>query len=267
MTRRTAFDATGVCLIGAAGRLGRAIIEQLASSESLFLSGAIEHDRSPYIGQLAHENVPFSCDAAYYAEVSNVIVDFSTPESTARIIPIALELRKPLVCGVTGLPAETMSALARAGVQIPVLYDSNMSIGVAALKLAVEILSKTLDFDVEINEIHHAHKADVPSGTALTLGGVVSNARRAKGDEADIVVGRTGKRARGEIGISSVRGGSAVGTHTVYFFGEDETVSISHQASSRAAFAKGVLRAAAWLCTKDEGVYSMADVCASERVR
>ncbi|MDR1598122.1 MAG: 4-hydroxy-tetrahydrodipicolinate reductase [Holosporales bacterium] len=287
----------GICLVGAAGKMGNAIVEQikLISTHSdagptrsagpaahyeapisthsdapisthsdaiplenaAYLASAIEHEQSPLLGSpvSAIPNITYTSDLAAGAMASDVIVNFSAAESVARTISVAIAQRKPLVCGVTGLSDGTMDALKQAAAHIPVLYDANMSIGIAVMKKALRLLAQLLDFDVEISEVHHRHKKDTPSGTALSLAHTIAQVR----PQSTVTCARAGMRADGDIGISSSRGGSAIGTHNVMFLGEHEMVSLSHQAMSRAAFATGAVRAALWLRAQDSGWYSMED--------
>jgi 4-hydroxy-tetrahydrodipicolinate reductase len=242
-----------ICIIGAAGRMGQAIIGQI--SDAFELVGAVEMDGLPCIGQIALNDVPYTSDATAAATPCDVIIDFSTSQSVLNIIAVAAKLNKPLVCGVTGVSAETMSALAQAALQIPILYDSNMSPGVAALKGALRVLATALDYDAEIFEAHHATKADIPSGTALALANVIIQSRGRGAIRHNV------PRTSGfDVGISSARGGHTTGMHTVLLLGNDESIEITHRAWSRDAYAKGALRAADFVVRQPHGLFSAADL-------
>jgi 4-hydroxy-tetrahydrodipicolinate reductase len=163
------------------------------------------------------------------------------------------------VTGVTGMDEELKARLAEAGKRIPVLAASNMSLGVALLSRMAEQAAKVLgqDFDIEISEAHHRHKKDAPSGTALALAEVMSQARGSA--PVDKTVDRQGLRQPGSIGFSVVRAGDIVGEHTVLFAGAGERLELSHRAQSRATFAHGALRAARWITGKPAGLYRLAD--------
>jgi 4-hydroxy-tetrahydrodipicolinate reductase len=255
-----------VCVVGAAGRMGKEIINQIEMLDTVRLSGAIVSQHSMFINQAVHvgqncSSIHFSDDLKEYATMSDVILDFSKASATNNVINTALLLKKPVVCGVTEISPETENLIKKASSSIPILYSPNMSIGISAISKAVEMLSKILDFDIEINEIHHAEKRDIPSGTALLLGKIMAKARN--WSPSNTLFFRThdsGQRSHQQIGISSMRGGSNAGAHTIYFLGAGESIEITHRVESRAIFAKGAIAAAKWLYTKKNGLYSMTDL-------
>jgi len=193
-----------------------------------------------------------------------VLIDFTSPAATLAHAAACAASGRALVVGTTGLTAAQKAELAGAAARTPVLFAANMSVGVtlclALLRQAAQVLGD--DFDVEIIEAHHRHKVDAPSGTALRMGEVVAEALGR--NLADCAVygreGQTGARDRRTIGFATVRGGDIVGDHTVLFAGEGERIEITHKASSRLTFARGALRAAAWLAGQPAGLYDMQDV-------
>ncbi len=194
---------------------------------------------------------------------ARVAIDFSRPDLSLRALNVCRAARVPLVIGTTGHGAEFEARVAAAARDIAVLVAPNTSIGVAVAQELVRIAASALPatFDIEIVEMHHKLKADAPSGTALAL---ADSAARARGldSHADTLTGRSGNQSRrdGEIGIASVRAGDIVGTHTVLFAGSGERLTIGHEASDRAIFAHGAIRAAVWLAAQKPGRYAMANV-------
>lgn len=194
---------------------------------------------------------------------AQVVIDFSRPELSLRALNVCRAARVPMVIGTTGHGAEFDARVSAAARDIAVLVAPNTSIGVAVAQELVRIAAQALPagFDIEIVEAHHKHKLDAPSGTALAL---AESAARARGldPHADTLAGRAGQGARrdGEIGIASVRAGDIVGTHTVWFAGAGERLQVTHEATDRAIFARGALRAAAWLAMQNPGRYGMANV-------
>ncbi|MDR1207824.1 MAG: 4-hydroxy-tetrahydrodipicolinate reductase [Holosporales bacterium] len=242
-----------ICLVGAAGKMGKAIIQEIAQSNTVSLVGALESQNHTCLGEIAMNGVIYSSDATTAVEQCDVIVDFSMPSSTSDIIPFAMHFKKPLVCGVTGLPPEVQTALNKAAEEIPVFYASNMASGIHAVKKAIQAIATATDYDVEIMEIHHSSKADLPSGTAISLGQAVTEARSYEHNASY----RSKARARkDEVGISSLRGGSAIGTHSVFFLGEYESIEVTHRVTSKAVFAKGAIEAAEYIVTQPKGLYS-----------
>jgi 4-hydroxy-tetrahydrodipicolinate reductase len=194
---------------------------------------------------------------------ARVAIDFSRPDLSLRALNVARAARVPIVIGTTGHGAEFEARVAGAARDIAVLVAPNTSLGVAVAQELVRIASQALprDFDIEIVEAHHKHKVDAPSGTALAL---ADSAAKARGldPNADTLTGRAGqsRRREGEIGIASLRAGDIVGTHTVLFAGTGERLTVGHEATDRAVFASGAIRAADWLASQKPGRYTMAHV-------
>jgi 4-hydroxy-tetrahydrodipicolinate reductase len=235
-------------LLGASGRMGRAIAAVLESGGEAQLAGGCARGDEPGL-------LTGGCD---------VLVDFSAPDALALHLEAALAAGKPLVIGTTGLGPDHRQAIDRAARDIAILQSANMSLGVNLLAHLVRETARRLgeDWDVEIVEMHHRHKADAPSGTALLLG---SAAAEGRGVALDAVSDRgrdgiTGPRAAGHIGFASLRGGSVAGEHQAIFAAEGERLELGHRAESREIFARGAVRAAVWLHGRPAGFYAMADV-------
>jgi 4-hydroxy-tetrahydrodipicolinate reductase len=231
-----------VALIGAAGRMGQAIIA-LAKSEGVEVVARID------LG-----------DQLTFAD-ADVAIDFSHADAARSICEVAIKSKTPLVIGTTAHSAKQRDDILAVSKQIPVVLASNFSVGVSTLFALTEHAAKILgdDFDLEIVEAHHRMKKDAPSGTAKALAEILQRARQMKvlrhGRE-----GIVGERGKSEIGIHSVRGGDVVGDHTVIFAGQSERLELTHRASSRDTFARGAIRAARWLIGKSPGLYDMRDV-------
>lgn len=198
-------------------------------------------------------------------EHGNILVDFSSPNGLQASLKRALDSRIPLLVGTTGLDEQADSKIAEAAKQVAVLRAANTSLGVAILSDLVERTARMLgpDWDIEILEMHHRHKADAPSGTALALGRAAASGRETRMIAES---GRNGtglKREPGAIGFASLRGGTVAGDHDVIFAGPDERLILSHRAESRLIFARGALAAAKFLAGKSAGLYSMRDVIGS----
>jgi len=195
-------------------------------------------------------------------EACDVIIDFSAPAATQELCEAALKHPAALVIATTGFTAHQQNLLTEASKEMPVLYASNMSAGIALLKQLVEQVSATLkDFDIEIVEQHHRHKVDAPSGTALTLGEFAAKGRGL--DLEDVRVsgrdGQIGARTKDEIAVMALRGGDIVGRHTVGFYNDGEFLELNHTATSRETFSKGAIRAAKWIVNQESGLYSIND--------
>ncbi|HEX5339979.1 MAG TPA: 4-hydroxy-tetrahydrodipicolinate reductase [Gammaproteobacteria bacterium] len=253
-----------IALLGAAGRMGRAIIETAHDYSGVHISAALVQAGSPMLNRPASDALDYSADLDAALRDSDVLLDFATPDATSAALDACIAARKPLVIGVTGMDAVLQQRIERAGSDIAVLTAANMSLGVNLLLQLARSAAVVLDagFDIEILEAHHQHKKDAPSGTALALGETLAAARGVK-LETHAVYDRAGKQAArqpGSIGFSSIRAGDIVGDHTVLFAGPGERLELVHRAESRAAFARGALAAARWLAGKPAGRYGMADV-------
>jgi 4-hydroxy-tetrahydrodipicolinate reductase len=260
-----------IAIHGAAGKMGRALIQAVQANSGVHLGAAIDRSDVPELGKDAgvmagarQAEVAVSGDLDSAAAQFDVLIDFTRPDGTLAALDVCVKHRKAMVIGTTGLSDEQRARIAAAAKQIPICLSANFSIGVnVSLKLLEEAARVLGDStDIEIVEAHHRAKVDAPSGTALMMGEAV--ARGAGRDLKDSAVyeryGHTGARNRQTIGFSTIRGGDVVGDHTVMFLGDGERVEISHKASSRMNFAAGAVRAAAWLAGRGAGLYSMRDV-------
>lgn len=188
----------------------------------------------------------------------DVIIDFSIPEASMKILDFALEKKIPIVIATTGFSEEQLGKIRKAGEQIPVFQSYNMSYSVGVMKKIAAELAKLLEgSDIEIVETHHRRKIDSPSGTALILAESINNALDNKMHYEYDRHSKREKRSNDEIGIHSIRGGTEAGIHTVIYFGEDESMELKHTVTSRAVFAEGALKAAKFLVNQDNGVYNM----------
>ncbi len=255
-------------VIGAAGRMGRRILSLAAESGQFDIAAAVERKDHPDIGKdigLIAAARPIDVKLAnVYPGTADVAIDFSQPESTNKTIDYCLENNVALVLGTTGLSGEHREEIQAASRRIPVLYATNMSVGMNVLFDQAAKIAAMLgeEYDIEIVEQHHRFKKDAPSGTALTL---AENICKATGRDfpKSVSLGRSGKdalRQKGTIGVQAVRAGDIVGIHSVIFGTLGETVTLSHTANSRDTFVRGALRAAEWLVGKEPALYSMADV-------
>lgn len=260
-----------VAVIGAAGRMGKVLIEAVHAFAEVELGAAIVSESSSLVGVDAGElagvgklGVLCKSSLAQASTEFDVLIDFTTPTLTMANIDFCLENNKAIVIGTTGLDEEQKLKLNQAGERIPVVFASNMSVGMNVCFKVLDTIARTLgdDYDVEIIETHHRHKVDAPSGTAVSLGEVVANAldRDLKEHAVYGREGIIGPRTKKEIGFETVRAGDVVGDHTVLFATEGERIEITHKASSRMTFAKGAVRAADWLAKQPIGHYSMQDV-------
>ena len=261
---------TRVAITGAAGRMGKALIEAVQQAEGVQLGAAIERPGSSVIGVDAGElagvgklGVPV-VDAVMAAADFDVLIDFTLPEVTMQNLAACLQRGAAMVIGTTGLTDEQKQQLAAAAEKIGIVFAPNMSVGVNLCLKLLQMAAKVLgdEVDIEIVEAHHRHKVDAPSGTALRMGEVVAEALGRDLKECAVYgrEGRTGERERKTIGFETIRAGDIVGEHTVMFAGIGERVEITHKASSRMTFAGGAVRAAEWLRQQKNGLYDMQDV-------
>jgi 4-hydroxy-tetrahydrodipicolinate reductase len=259
-----------ICMAGAAGRMGRRILELAAASDDIEIGGALEMPAvagtSFNVGGESGKTIPVtvSADAAAELAKSDVLIDFTGPEACIANVKAAAEAGKAAVVGTTGLNAEQKAVLAECAKKIAIVHAPNMSVGVNLLfKLTREVAGILgLDYNVEITEIHHNQKKDSPSGTAVRLGECAADGLGLD-YKADTVHGReglVGKRPVREIGMHAIRGGDVVGEHTVSFFGQGERIELTHKAHNRDNFAKGSLVAARFAVKAKPGIYDMQDV-------
>lgn len=259
-----------VGIAGAAGRMGRTLVELAVAHAGLEFTAAFERPDAPQAGMdagllagVGAQGVLVRSSEALAEAPFDVLVDFTAPAATMAHVEACRRLGRALVIGTTGagMDRAVVTAAAR---EIPIVWAPNMSVGVNLCFKLLELASRVLgdEVDVEIIEAHHRHKVDAPSGTALRMGEVVAEALGR--DLAKCAVygrqGQTGARDRQTIGFATLRAGEIVGDHTVLFAGAGERVEITHRAENRATFAGGALRAAAWVAGRAPGLYDMQDV-------
>ncbi|MDD3475465.1 MAG: 4-hydroxy-tetrahydrodipicolinate reductase [Sulfurimonas sp.] len=248
-----------VGVFGANGRVGKLLLEDLKTTENISLSSVFVRNSLDFS---IDPSVLVSTDMKSFLNACDIVIDFSLPEACETLLEAALKTPKPLVIGTTGLNTHQLNLLKEASKNMPVLYATNMSLGVALLNKLVREASAALDgFDIEIVEMHHKHKKDAPSGTALTL---AESAAAGRGLDLDKVRisgrdGNIGERSSDEIAVMALRGGDIVGRHTVGFYNDGEFLELNHTATSRNTFSKGAIRAASWLAKKESGLYSISD--------
>lgn len=257
-------------IVGAAGRMGRALLLASAAQADLRLTAAVVRPGHPLVGQDVGSPVGLALGVTATSDLdaalalADVVVEFTGPEGCAEVARAAAAAGVPLVSGTTGLDASARAVLAEAARHVPVVHAPNMSVGVSVLTVLVERAARALGpgFDAEISEVHHRHKRDAPSGTALRLGEAVAEGRdQHLADHAvHVREGQTGPRPDHAIGFAVVRGGDVVGEHTVHFLGDGERLELTHRAERRDNFAQGALRAARWLPDQAPGLYGMRDV-------
>ncbi len=263
--------AVHVGIAGAAGRMGRRLIEACIDINETVLSVALEHSESSLIGADAGElaginrlDVSVVTDLKKVANNFDVLIDFTVPEATLANLAICREVGKRMVIGTTGFTPAQREKIELAARDIAIVFAPNMSVGVNLVFKLLETAAKVLndEVDIEIIESHHRHKLDAPSGTALHMGEVI--ARTLNRDLASCAVygreGHTGARDRKTIGFETIRAGDIIGEHTAMFADIGERIEITHKATSRMTFAKGAMRAAVWLMQHDNGLFDMQDV-------
>jgi 4-hydroxy-tetrahydrodipicolinate reductase len=259
-------------IIGAAGRMGRRILSLALEAGRFDIVGAVERQGHPDIGKdaglaAAASQINVKLDTAYPAG-ADVAIDFSLPEAADKTADYCLKNNTALVLGTTGLSAQQHKKIKSVSAKIPVIYGTNMSVGMNVLFSLVGRAASMLgdEYDIEIIEQHHRFKKDAPSGSALTLAENICKTTGKKFPDC-LTYGRSGKdalRKKGDIGIHAVRAGDITGIHSVIFGAAGESLTLNHTAHNRDTFAQGALRAAQWLVGKKPGLYSMADVLGLE---
>ena len=234
-------------IYGSSGRMGKMIQECLKEYENAKIAALFDKNSS---------------NLEDFFKSSDVVIDFSMPEGTKALLEFAKKNPKPLCIGTTGLSKDELNLMKEISKNMPILYATNMSLGVAVLNKLAFLASKALsEFDAEILEMHHRYKKDAPSGTALTLAKNVAIARNLDLDKVRVSRrdGIIGQRSRDEIAVMSLRGGDIVGRHTAGFYGNGEFIELNHTATSRATFANGAIKAAIWLSSQKNGLYDIND--------
>jgi len=261
----------GLVVVGAAGKMGRTLIRVVEATPGVTLVAAVERAGADEIGKdsgllagLSPNGIPVTGDAVDAFARADGVLDFTVPAATLAFAELSAQARIVHVIGTTGLSGDDEAKIAAAARHAAIVKSGNMSLGVNLLAVLVRQAAKALDadFDIEIVEMHHRHKVDAPSGTALLLGRAAAEGRGIDLDDHSVRVrdGHTGPRNRGDIGFATLRGGSVVGEHSVIFAGDGELIEFTHKATDRVLFARGAARAALWGRDKKPGLYSMADV-------
>jgi 4-hydroxy-tetrahydrodipicolinate reductase len=258
-------------VVGCAGRMGVNLLREVTATEGCVVGGGSEQPGHVAIGRDVGElagvdrvGIAVVDDAKALFQSVDAVLDFTVPAATVQHAKLAAETGTALVIGTTGTTAEDDAAIAAAAERTAIMRAANMSVGVNLLLQLTQQVASLLneDFDIEIVEMHHRHKVDAPSGTALALGHAAADGR---GVDHDAVADRgrdgiTGARKRGDIGYAVLRGGNVVGDHTVVFAADNERIELTHKAADRAIFARGAVRAALWLQGRSPGLYGMKDV-------
>jgi len=260
-----------IAVVGCAGRMGINLLRQIAATEGCVISGGTERSGSDALGKdlgaiaaLDDVGIAVSDDASAVIAGADAILDFTAPAATAEHARLCAEHGTAHVIGTTGLDADQEAAVDAATAKTAIIRGANMSVGVNLLLGMTRKVASMLgpDWDIEVVEMHHRHKVDAPSGTALALGQAAAEGRNV---DHDAVADRgrdgiTGERKRGDIGYATLRGGNVVGDHTVVFAADDERIEITHKAADRTIFARGAVTAALWSKGKGPGLYGMDDV-------
>ncbi len=248
-----------VGISGISGRMGRLVAETIRGASEFHLAGGWNRTGRSHL-----PGVPVFSTPDELLVVSDVVVDFSQPEASQRLLKALLEQPKPLVCGTTALSDDTQGLLDRLALEQPVIYDTNFSVGIAVLNQLLRQACRLLGpgFDVEIVETHHRRKKDAPSGTAVRLAQTLAQQCSTNESEIPVQIGRQGTNLtrQNEVVIHALRGGSITGEHTVYFLGEHEVLCLEHRALDRNLFVDGVLRALRWISGQGPGRFSMEHV-------
>ena len=258
-------------IAGCLGKMGQELVKEIAHNELVNFAGGFEHLQHEGINKKISDFVEINTEhivsdnpRKIFSD-SNVIIDFTTPQSTLQNISIAIELNKPIVIGTTGLNKNIMDAIKKCSETTPILQSSNMSVGVNLIFDFVHYAAsklKDVDYDIEISESHHKYKVDAPSGTAITLGELAAKGRKVNFNDVKELdrIKLTSARKKGNIGFAVTRGGEIAGDHTISFIGKNDRIDLIHQAYNRSIFVKGAIEAAVFLSKQKKGLYSIKDI-------
>lgn len=279
LTRRTPENTPGanrvsdlkIAVMGADGRMGRELLRAVDATPGAAIAGAVERTGSPALGQDVSSliggpdrGIAVTDDALELFTQVEAILDFTSPTATIEFAGLAANARIIHIIGTTGFSDANEAAIAAAARHATIVKAGNMSLGVNLLTALTRKVAEALDadYDIEIVEMHHRHKVDAPSGTALMLANAAADGRDVKLTDAAVRTrdGHTGPRPEGAIGMQTLRGGSVVGDHTVIFAGDGERIELTHKAQDRSIFAKGAVKAALWARGRGPGQFSMLDV-------
>ena len=262
----------GLVVVGAAGRMGQTLIRAIHDAPGARVTGALEREGSPHIGKdagelagVGHLGVTITDDPLPVFAAADGVIDFTTPSATVEFAGYAAQAHIVHVIGTTGCTPQDDAKIAAAARHTTIVKSGNMSLGVNLLAALVEQAAKALaadDYDIEVLEMHHRHKVDAPSGTALLLGEAAARGRDIALADNSVRSrdGQTGARPTGSIGFATLRGGSVIGEHSVLFAGGGERIVLSHHAEDRSLFAGGAVKAALWARGRKPGLFSMRDV-------
>ena len=248
-----------VGVFGASGIVGKLLLEDLKETPNMSVSAVYVRNSLDFA---IDPSILITTDMKSFLNACDVVIDFSLPDACETLLETAMIIPKPLVIGTTGLNTYQLNLLQDASKVMPILYATNMSLGVALLNKLVYQASAALEgFDIEIVEMHHKHKKDAPSGTALTLSESAAHGRNLDINKVRVSGrdGNIGERTKDEIAVMALRGGDIVGRHTVGFYNDGEFIELNHTATSRNTFSKGAIRAGGWLAEKEIGLYSISD--------
>jgi 4-hydroxy-tetrahydrodipicolinate reductase len=267
-----------IAVTGAAGRMGRELIRAVHANEGCVLAGAVEQAGSLALGQdagllagLGKLGVVILDDPLELFTKIDAVLDFSAPGASLEFAALAANARIIHVMGTTGMSAAEEAKVSAAARHATIIKAGNMSLGINLLSALVRKVAQALDadFDIEVLEMHHRHKVDAPSGTALMLGRAAADGRQVSLEDVSVRVrdGHTGERRRGDIGFASLRGGSVVGDHSVIFAADGERIELVHRAADRGIYARGAVKAALWARGKGPGLFNMMDVLGIESAK
>lgn len=260
-----------IAVMGVAGRMGRELVRAIDSVDGCSVAGGTEQAGSAELGQdigvlagIGSIGVNVTADTADVIANCDAILDFTVPAASVAFADLTAEAGIVHIMGTTGFSEADEAAIAEAAKRATIVKAGNMSLGVNLLLELTKKVSAALDedYDIEVVEMHHRHKVDAPSGTALMLGQAAADGRNISLKDRSVRVrdGQTGERNRGDIGFASLRGGNVVGEHSVIFAADGERIEIAHRATDRGIFARGAVKAGLWARDKDPGLYSMVDV-------
>ncbi|HEX2114476.1 MAG TPA: 4-hydroxy-tetrahydrodipicolinate reductase [Alphaproteobacteria bacterium] len=258
-------------VMGCGGRMGQMLVREIATTPGCVVAGGTESPSSDKVGRdvgelagLAALGIKVAADPAAVFDAADAVIDFTVPAASVAHARLAAAKGKVLVIGTTGMSAADDAAITEAAKRAPIVRAPNMSLAVNLLFALTEQVAARLgpEFDIEIFEIHHRHKIDAPSGTALALGEAAARGRGVKLNDVAVRArdGHTGARPTGAIGFAALRGGAEVGDHTVMFCGPAERIELTHKAASRQIYASGAVKAALWARDRKPGLYGMRDV-------
>jgi 4-hydroxy-tetrahydrodipicolinate reductase len=264
-------SSMGLVVVGAAGRMGRTLVRIIDETPGVHLAAAVERPGSPAVGSdasvlagLAASGILVTDEPLAAFAAAEGVLDFTSPASSLDFADLAAQARIVHVLGTTGMGPDCDARISAAARHARIVRSGNMSLGVNLLAVLVRQAARALgsDWDLEVLEMHHRHKVDAPSGTALLLGRAAAEGRGIDLAENSVRVrdGHTGARPEGTIGFATLRGGSVIGDHTVMLAGEGEMIELSHRALDRSIFARGAVKAALWARSRKPGLYSMLDV-------